>query len=193
MANERTDELIQMDIDGAITPAEKAALDAALAADAEARASLESYRRLAHQLDSLPVVDPPPMLVSNVVRAVRAKRSAAHVATNPSGRRRQVLYLAYAAAAGLLLGLLAAPLLIRSDAFHPPVAADSAAASIGAADLASWQIVDRQTASHAGGSVRVLVRRSGARLVTGFPSHSTRMPPLMGESVLRDSMPRTSI
>ncbi|HEU5162267.1 MAG TPA: hypothetical protein VFV54_03885 [Thermoanaerobaculia bacterium] len=167
MANERTDELIQMDVDGALSPGQKAALDAALAADDEARASLASYRLLARELESLPVVDPPPLLASSVARAVRARhlnRPATHAAPSPASRRRHVLYLGYAAAAGLLLGLLTAPFLMRTDSFHGPVEAGNAAASIGAAELSSWEIVDRRTASTAGGSVRLLVRRNGTSL-----------------------------
>jgi anti-sigma factor RsiW len=165
MVHDRTDELIQMDIDGELSPAEKAELQAALAADAGARESVDSYRVLARQLDALPRTDAPPSLAGNVMRALRMRlRESGPPSPAPfAQRRRNILWAAYAAAAGLILGLLAGPALMR-DAFRT-VEPNRVSASVGLADVSSWKVVDRRSASTAeGGRVDLTVRRGAGDL-----------------------------
>ncbi len=164
--DERTDELIQMELDGEISEAESAELDAALVADGEARASLESYRSLAREIERLARVDPPPLLATGVARAIRgrqAERAPRMAPPSPASRRRQWLFTGYAAAAGLILGLLATPLLMRTDAFRAASEPAGAAASIGSAELSSWEVVDRRSVSTANGTVALSVRRNRDR------------------------------
>jgi hypothetical protein len=67
----------------------------------------------------------------------------------------------YAAAAGLVLGLLAGPLLMRSDLLAPARLPGVVAGAMGGADFSSWDLVNRRTVAARGGSVTLVVRRNG--------------------------------
>lgn len=161
----RTDELIQMRIDGEISGAEMAELDAALAADREARASMESFQALARELDAMPRLDPPALFASKVLRTVRGVRPmrAAAASPAPATRRRIALVGAWAAAAGLLLGLLAGPLLMRADLFRNDALPASVAGAMGTAEIGSWKLLSRQSAATPGGVLALAVRRDDGR------------------------------
>ncbi|HEY0592901.1 MAG TPA: hypothetical protein VGF40_14105 [Thermoanaerobaculia bacterium] len=161
----RTDELIQMRIDGEISSADLAELDAALAADREARASMESFHALARELDAMPRVDPPALFASKVLRQVRGAppMRAAAPPPAPATRRRIALVGAWAAAAGLLLGLLAGPLLMRADLFRADGLPASVAGAMGTAEIASWELLSRQRAATPGGSLVLTARRDDGR------------------------------
>ncbi len=161
----RTDELIQMQIDGEISEAGKAELDAALAADRGARASLESFQALARELDSLPRMDPPPLLTDAILRGVRAGRPAHPVPGRPAraSRPRLLLVAGYAAAAGLVVGLLAGPLLMRADLFRGEGLSAGVAGAMGNAEIGSWDLVSRRTIATPAGNLTLAVRRDDGR------------------------------
>ncbi len=161
--DERTNDLIQLHADGALAGAERAELDAALTADRQARESMESFQTLVRELDALPRIDPPPLLVARVMRSVRASHAPA-AATRPRADRRRVLLVAgYAAAAGLVLGLLAGPLLMRADRFRNAALPASVAGAMGTPEISSWDLVSRQSVATPAGNLVLSVRRDDGR------------------------------
>jgi len=107
MIEARTLELIHQEIDGENTPADSAALRQCLSANAEARDLFENLRRLANSLNHMTPADPPGDLADSILasiprRPLRVERTF--------GVSRTLKY-AYAAAAGLVLGILLAPML----------------------------------------------------------------------------------
>lgn len=162
--DERTDDLIQKAVDGALAPDDRAALDAALAADRDARASMESIEAIARALDALPQLEAPPMLAAKVLHSVRARegRRAGSPALPHAVRRRMLLVAGYAAAAGLFLGLIAAPLLMRADLFRGAQVPAGVAGAMGTAEISSWDLVSRRSVASRGGTVTLVVRRSGS-------------------------------
>lgn len=111
-------ELIQQEIDGESSAEESARLRAGLEADPSARRLRDELASLADELDAFPSVDPPPRLSATILERIRRSGSVAlhPAATAPrrparAGRRGPVTIL-YAAAAGLVIGLLISPLLV---------------------------------------------------------------------------------
>lgn len=111
-------ELIHKEIDGVITPAEKARLEAYLKSNPDARKIHRELTGLARALDELPALDPPLALKSGILgritagknRTLRSGGIAGH--SGNAGRWR----LAYGFAAGLAAGLLL--LALAGDFFH---------------------------------------------------------------------------
>lgn len=65
-----TQELIHADIDGELNGAQRAQLARALLSDPEARALHHDLKRLSASLDALPVLEPPPELMTGVLAAL---------------------------------------------------------------------------------------------------------------------------
>src|SRR5438309_1130481 len=91
-------EIIQLAIDGEATPEQETRLRQMLANSPEARATHDALRNLAQQLDSVPLVDPPPMR-EDILANLPANVAPFH------SRRRILLGLAYAAAAVIVIGV----------------------------------------------------------------------------------------
>jgi len=70
MNDPATQELIHADIDGELNGAQRAQLARALLSDPEARALHDDLKRLSASLDVLPVVEPPPDLMTNILSAL---------------------------------------------------------------------------------------------------------------------------
>lgn len=128
-------DLIQAELDGSATEAERVRLRDAIACDAEVR---DEYRRLRGLCDVLAAVqpeEPPAGLAPAVMRAVRANRRTDHGgvwggvrAFWPGGRL--ALRYAYAVAAGVVLGILGVQLATGGSGFGPPVPERDAGATI---------------------------------------------------------------
>lgn len=69
-----TVELINADIDGEISPAEKQQLDAALASDPEAQAMHAALSGISESLDALPDLDPPPHIKHTIMATIPAPK-----------------------------------------------------------------------------------------------------------------------
>ena len=103
MLEERTLQLINAGIDGALEPFEQAELDAILESSAEARVMQAELQRLANLLDSMPEQVPPPELASRILEQVQlpARRPVFSLAGLFSSLQPAQLGMAFAA--GLLL------------------------------------------------------------------------------------------
>lgn len=108
-------ELLQRDVDDETSPEERTALHQRLRADPALRAEHEALLDLRRRLDGVGLVDPPPGLVSDVLRSVRQA-----VGRGPGSRaawlapllaRRPALALAATLAVGIGAGVLLAGLL----------------------------------------------------------------------------------
>lgn len=78
-------DLMNLVIDGAASPAEKAELDAHLAASPESRAHFESLSRLVRRLDNQPLTEPPAALEPRIFEAVERASTHASQAPSPGG------------------------------------------------------------------------------------------------------------
>ncbi|GEM_PF-6237918 len=107
MIEARILELIQQEVDGENTPDESGELHRYLSTSAEARALFESLRRLADSLGAMRPADPPAELAPSILAALRRGRAPAVGAARATG----IWKYAYAAAAGLVLGILLAPMI----------------------------------------------------------------------------------
>ncbi len=110
MIDERKVELINAELDGELSPGERAELAQVLLADPEARAFREELRSLSGELAKLENVIPPADFATSVLSALRSRRAANPAV--PSARRWQSgPALRYAAV--FVGGLLASTLLLR--------------------------------------------------------------------------------
>lgn len=75
-------ELINADIDGEISPAQKQELDAALAANPQAQAMHAELSGLSSTLDELPDLDPPPHLKHAIMASIPASQAEPHTEGN---------------------------------------------------------------------------------------------------------------
>lgn len=106
MIDERTEQLIQADLDGELDEAGRSELEAALAGSEGARRFRSEMSRLAGRLDSIAEVDPPEGLYDQIIERVALPRE--------SGLRRLLDFAAmpafmrygFATAAGLLLAVV---------------------------------------------------------------------------------------
>ncbi|HUC43814.1 MAG TPA: hypothetical protein VMR65_07245 [Candidatus Sulfotelmatobacter sp.] len=124
--------LIQLEIDGALSDVERAALERSIANDPAAREERERMRALAATISGLDRVSPPAGFADGVARAIRTQRMPRR-GTWPerlrslwSDHRRQwapVVYAVCAGAALVVLGLQAAG---RGSLFRAPVAGEAA-------------------------------------------------------------------
>jgi anti-sigma factor RsiW len=128
-------DLIQAELDGVATDAERIRLRDAIASDAEVR---DEYRRLRGLCDVLAQVQPEPppaRLAPAVMRSVRSRRGASRGGLGGSfsafwpGRHLALRY-AYALAAGAILGVLGVHLASGGGRFGSPVAERDAGATI---------------------------------------------------------------
>ena len=128
-------DLIQAELDGVATDAERIRLRDAIAGNAEVR---DEYRRLRGLCDVLAQVEPeapPARLAPAVMHAVRARRGTTHGGLVASVRafwpgRHLALRYAYAVAAGVVLGVLGLHLAAGGSLFGPAVPERDASATI---------------------------------------------------------------
>lgn len=119
MIEPNTLELIQQEIDGENSAELSAQLQARVQADPRARELRDEFGLLAGELDSLTSVDPPAGLAAAVLERIRRTRafaihpSAGELRKPARAGRRNLASLVYAAAAGLVIGLLLSPLLFE--------------------------------------------------------------------------------
>lgn len=124
------DERFHREIDGLLSPAESARLHEELRADPEAKVRYDDLRRLQSALASMPPAEPPPGLVQDVMRAVRARaralapRPGIGHALRAAFTRRPALGLGLSFATGLLVaaGSIA---LLSPGSWRPVREADS--------------------------------------------------------------------
>lgn len=105
------EELIQADVDGTASPAERSRLAAVLQTDPAAREEHRRLMALKHVLANIPPEAPPEPLRARIMRAVRtdrARRSGSLISRFvPSwANGRMALPYAYVAAAGVVIGML---------------------------------------------------------------------------------------
>jgi len=175
MTESRLLDLMHGEIDGENSPGDSAALRECLLTDPAAREAYAELQQLAGALDRMQVVDPPADFTESVLNSIRSRRrdpgrQRLGIGVRPAGLNS--LKFAYAAAAGLILGVLLAPFIldvvrggkspdlsqlpgamIRQDAFRDAV------------------VVDR-TIEAAGVSGRIQLRRSAALLLIDLEIHS---------------------
>ena len=159
MDRERLWSLINQELDGQISPAEKEELGQELGRSDQARHLMEQLRELARELDALKEVDPPEAISPSVMSVVsRVDRS-----TLPPSSRGLVARLGispvwlYPLAAGLLVGLLIGNLW-RSGSV-PSLHLESLYGTIGS-DL-KWQPLAREAMGHE----QVEVSRFGSQIL----------------------------
>lgn len=130
-------ELIQADIDGVASEADRARLQALLAADPAAREEHRRLLALRNLLGTIPPVAPPAPLRADIMRAVRTERARARggllrkLFPSWEGGRSALPY-AYAMAAGAALGLLGLHFWNGGATLGPDAVERDAAATIGA-------------------------------------------------------------
>ena len=129
-------DLIQRDIDGRLTEAERKHLSDLLATDPVAREEHRRLESLRDMLAGLPKEDPPGHLRASVLREIRAKRTAARPAWSLG---RFALGYAYAAAAGAALAILGIHIVTGGRVFGPSSLEPNAAATIGSASFLSYR------------------------------------------------------
>lgn len=106
--NPRTTELMNLEIDGQLDANGAAELRALLEGDPRAQQTYAELRRVTRLLDTVPAVEPPAGLQSQIMTAVR-NSNVVSLASRRSSRRLLPLRLAIAAAAVILIAFLAAP------------------------------------------------------------------------------------
>lgn len=128
-------DLIQAELDGIATEAERMRLRDAIAGDAEVRDEYRRLRGLCEVLAGVKPEEPPARLAPAVMRAVRAHRGRTRGGL--VGRLREVwpgghlaLRYAYAVAAGAVLGILGVQLAVGGGLFSPAVPERDAGATI---------------------------------------------------------------
>lgn len=171
-------ELIQADIDGAGSPADRARLELLLEHDPAAREEHQRLLRLRDLLDSVPPAAPPPELAANVMRRVRAERAPAGggivrrmFGSWPSGRI--AIPYAYAAAAGAAIGILGFHVLTGGGSLGPDGIEREAAATIGSAPLGVEAGRLSLTAGSISGSATLRSLDAGLALDVELPAGST--------------------
>ena len=130
-------ELIQLAIDGQANAAQQAQLQRLLTASPESRATYESFRALAAELDRVPMVDPP--------TPMQWRPQTATIRRFP---RRYTVAFAYAAAAVVIVAVA----LYRAV---PPT--HSAGATMARIEREDWPVVARVSSTQA----KMTIRRSG--------------------------------
>jgi hypothetical protein len=128
-------DLIQRDVDGRLTEAERKHLSDLLAADPAAREEHRSLENLRDMLAGLPKEEPPGHLRASVLREIRAKRSTPLAWSFG----RFALGYAYAAAAGAALAILGVHIATGGRVFGPNSLEPNAAATIGNASFLSYR------------------------------------------------------
>jgi hypothetical protein len=117
MRKETLEELIQLDLDGRATPAERLAIAEALERDPEARAVHAEMREVHQLLDGRPKVDPPqdlrPRIAAEIDRRSRPAEVPLRGFADAPRRRRRVMRFTLAAAATVALAVLLAPALLH--------------------------------------------------------------------------------
>jgi hypothetical protein len=93
-------ELVNLVVDGEATEAERAELTALVETSPATRAELDGVRDVARRLDQMETAAPPSELRSRVLWQIRRRQSG------PSGRRRVLFGLGWAAAAAFLLAVV---------------------------------------------------------------------------------------
>jgi anti-sigma factor RsiW len=193
------DELMQLAIDGAATPAQQEELRARLESSPEARADYDALRELADVLDRMPLVDSPsikPGVMAKLpvlTRAERPRSPVLHWAT-----RRRALAFAYVAAA-IVIVMVA----LRHTAPSPP---NSSATMIRVET--EWPVVARAVAPAAQMTIRgdgeeYVVAVSGdvpysldwdhGKLSRIAPNRFRRQPGATGPAVIRLRLPDNSV
>jgi anti-sigma factor RsiW len=165
MTRERFDELIQRDLDGETTPAEREELQRGVAADPGVRARYEMMHEMVERLDKLSPIEPPAGMRGRIVEAYSRReaetpRHAMPAAALPQ-RRRRVFHLAYAAAAGLLIGLASAPLIFSDRSAIDPAEATGAMVSHPGEQR---RVVDRLAGAGSNGRAELEIVRSHSSL-----------------------------
>ena len=105
MLEQRTLELINGEIDGALQPDERAELEAILAASADARAMKAELQKLANLMDSMPQHTPPEELAERILRQVRLPASRPAFSPGNLFSSLQAAPIGLAFAAGLLMAV----------------------------------------------------------------------------------------
>jgi hypothetical protein len=133
-------DLIQADIDGVASEADRARLRDLLANDPEARDEHRRLRSLRDLLAAVPPEAPPAQLAARVMHRVRAERAGSHggivrrfLSSWPGGR--VAIPYAYAAAAGAAIGILGFHVLTGGGSLGPDALEREATATIGSAPL----------------------------------------------------------
>lgn len=166
MNDRDTLELIQQEIDGENGPEQTARLRKRLTADPDARDLFEDFAGIASELDSLAVLDPPPGITAKVVEKIRGAQDVPIHAAPPPARarngadRRWIARTIYAAAAGVVIVLFFAPLVLDRRADRPSFDwRDASGSMVRHSDL----LVEKEIV---GSSVRgsVELRRQGDRI-----------------------------
>ena len=128
-------DLIQRDIDGRLTDAERMHLSDLLAADPAAREEHRSLENLRDMLAGLPQEEPPGHLRASVLREIMTKRNG-----KPAwSLGRFALGYAYAAAAGAALAILGVYVVSGGRILGPNPLEPNAAATIGSASFLSYR------------------------------------------------------
>jgi hypothetical protein len=133
-------ELIQKEIDGLITPAEKKILVDALGRDPELSQLHKELRYTAEILKKVPAVEPTPELKKKIIQAIDFSRytpkaeSMAWLSRLTNWITTPPLRLAYATAAGIVLGFLISLLVIKNPSSYQPIPLSELYGTIGISD-----------------------------------------------------------
>jgi anti-sigma factor RsiW len=192
LQHELDDELLSAYLDDELSEAERAIVEARLAADPAARQTLEELRRVSQAVRGLPQASLPRDLAESIVRrAAEAKRAAvprpgdANLATPPTftiGRTRRAWIWASLAVAASLLIMFTQREPVDDDAGKsvamrrepPSLTAAPEFAPSGSPDHAADQLVESEAATRAGGGEGSVV--SASESAEGFAAAAPTEP-----------------
>lgn len=165
MTDERLFELVNLEIDGAISPQEEAELHRRVQGDPEAANLRAQIREISGKLDEIELEEPPAGFREEVVDRIRSN-SGSITAVRPAPipfaaeKRRRFFRYAWTLAAGLIVGLLLAPVLFNASA---PAISPTDATGAMRAHLASqeWEVLDNRMIENGALEGSVEATRSG--------------------------------
>ncbi len=160
------EELILKEIDGPASAQESARLREILANDKNVRDELASQKEVAALLSRVQPLEAPPDLRRLVMASLPAVPPARGTASPPQhGPGGRVLPYLYAAAAGLVVGLVLGPRLTPRLAGLAPADPTSVVGALAPADRATRMLLDETDPGSIGGGVARLYRVDGGLLV----------------------------
>ena len=178
MSERDHEELIHREVDGRLAPQEAARLEELVAADPGLRVEREAAREVARMLAGVPREEPPPGLIADVMRSVRALPRAATRRRPAAGTlfgagRPATLRYALAFAAGLAFGAVSGALVSRSS-LRPALDGSELAATMLPDEARKGVPVDRTTVAIEGLRGEVTTTLAGSRVVAEIHLESSQ-------------------
>ena len=168
---ESTIELIELAVDGEISPAQRAELDTILATSPEARGYLESMTEISRRIESAPLVESSHSIRDDVMAALRNKTAPVVFINQRRSRRQRLLAYGWLAAAAVVVLVALYPI---ASGRKTEISPSQAGATMTAMNVDSWPVVARTSAQRDGRMVMLRVRRNGNELAVESELHPAR-------------------